>query len=56
MNRESKVTNMTIGSFTLDFRPHPDPPGWKPIVHPEGILYFYNDEKVCLSPFASFLV
>ncbi|KAJ2925936.1 hypothetical protein H1R20_g11162, partial [Candolleomyces eurysporus] len=36
---------MTIESFTLDFRPYPDPPGWKPIVHPEGILYFYNEEK-----------
>ncbi|KAF6764223.1 hypothetical protein DFP72DRAFT_416920 [Ephemerocybe angulata] len=38
-------TKMTIKAMTLDFRPHPDPPGWKPIVHPEGILYFYNEEK-----------
>ncbi|RXW15956.1 hypothetical protein EST38_g9901 [Candolleomyces aberdarensis] len=38
-------TKVVIKSFTLDFRSYPDPPGWKPIVHPEGILYFYNEEK-----------
>ncbi|RXW22046.1 hypothetical protein EST38_g3804 [Candolleomyces aberdarensis] len=42
---KKEKTKMIIESFTLDFRPHPDPPGWKPIVHPEGILYFYNEEK-----------
>ncbi|KAJ2925937.1 hypothetical protein H1R20_g11163, partial [Candolleomyces eurysporus] len=42
---KKEETNMVIESFTLDFRPYPDPPGWKPIVHPEGILYFYNEEK-----------
>ncbi|RXW15951.1 hypothetical protein EST38_g9904 [Candolleomyces aberdarensis] len=42
---KKEETRMIIDSFTLDFRPHPDPPGWKPIVHPEGILYFYNEEK-----------
>ncbi|KAJ2926597.1 hypothetical protein H1R20_g10501, partial [Candolleomyces eurysporus] len=42
---KKEETNITIESFTLDFRPYPDPPGWKPIVHPEGILYFYNEEK-----------
>ncbi|RXW22047.1 hypothetical protein EST38_g3803 [Candolleomyces aberdarensis] len=42
---KKEETAMMIESFTLDFRPGPDPPGWKPIVHPEGILYFYNEEK-----------
>ncbi|KAJ2926596.1 hypothetical protein H1R20_g10502, partial [Candolleomyces eurysporus] len=42
---KKEETKMVIKSFTLDFRPYPDPPGWKPIVHPEGILYFYNEEK-----------
>ncbi|RXW22040.1 hypothetical protein EST38_g3817 [Candolleomyces aberdarensis] len=42
---KKEKTNVIIESFTLDFRPYPDPSGWKPIVHPEGILYFYNEEK-----------
>ena len=46
---------MIIESFTLDFRPYPDPLGWKPIVHPEGILYFYNEEKVRIPPLVEFL-
>jgi hypothetical protein len=54
--RDDKVTTMTINAFTLDFRPQPDPPGWRPIVHPEGILYFYNEEKVRLSLSALFLL
>ncbi|RXW22044.1 hypothetical protein EST38_g3825 [Candolleomyces aberdarensis] len=36
---------MILKSFTLDFRSQPDPPGWEPILHPEGILYFYNEDK-----------
>ncbi|KAJ2926595.1 hypothetical protein H1R20_g10503, partial [Candolleomyces eurysporus] len=43
---KKEETNMIIESFTFDFRPGPDPPGWKPILHPEGVLYFYNEEKV----------
>ncbi|KAJ2926598.1 hypothetical protein H1R20_g10500, partial [Candolleomyces eurysporus] len=42
---EYKKTNMILKSFTLDFRSQPDPPGWEPILHPEGILYFYNEDK-----------
>ncbi|KAJ2914803.1 hypothetical protein MD484_g5603, partial [Candolleomyces efflorescens] len=43
--REDKATSMTIDAFTLHFRPHDDLPDWQPIVHPEGILYFYNEKK-----------
>ncbi|KAF6764227.1 hypothetical protein DFP72DRAFT_871184 [Ephemerocybe angulata] len=42
---KNKETKMVIKAMTLDFCPHPDPPGWKPITHPEGVLYFYNEEK-----------
>ncbi|RXW22048.1 hypothetical protein EST38_g3802 [Candolleomyces aberdarensis] len=42
---KKEETEMVIESFTFDFRQYPDPPDWKPIVHHEGILYFYNEEK-----------
>ncbi|RXW15197.1 hypothetical protein EST38_g10653 [Candolleomyces aberdarensis] len=42
---KEEETKMIIDPFTLDFQLHPDPPGWKPIANPEGILCFYNEEK-----------
>ncbi|KAJ3509547.1 hypothetical protein NMY22_g16256 [Coprinellus aureogranulatus] len=42
---KDEETNVTIPAFTLDYRDKPDPQGWKPILHPEGVLYFYNEGK-----------
>ncbi|TFK26157.1 hypothetical protein FA15DRAFT_667838 [Coprinopsis marcescibilis] len=37
-------TTFTVKSLTRSFKEHPDPPGWTPILHPEGLLYFYHAE------------
>ncbi|KAH6917962.1 hypothetical protein BKA70DRAFT_1554131 [Coprinopsis sp. MPI-PUGE-AT-0042] len=42
---EKKETKLIIEPMTLEFKSKPHPPGWVPVLHPEGVLYWYNEEK-----------
>ncbi|KAH6905511.1 hypothetical protein BKA70DRAFT_1564806 [Coprinopsis sp. MPI-PUGE-AT-0042] len=42
---EKKETELIIEPMTREFEPKPHPPGWVPVLHPEGVLYWYNEDK-----------
>ncbi|KAH6917978.1 hypothetical protein BKA70DRAFT_1554146 [Coprinopsis sp. MPI-PUGE-AT-0042] len=42
---EKKETELIIKPMTVDFYSKPHPQGWVPVLHPDGVLYWYNEEK-----------
>ncbi|KAH6917967.1 hypothetical protein BKA70DRAFT_1415993 [Coprinopsis sp. MPI-PUGE-AT-0042] len=42
---EKKETEFIIKPMTLEFKSKPHPKGWVPVLHPEGVLYWYNKDK-----------
>ncbi|KAH6917975.1 hypothetical protein BKA70DRAFT_1175313 [Coprinopsis sp. MPI-PUGE-AT-0042] len=42
---DKKETELVIEPMTVEFKPKPHPPGWIPVLHPEGVLYWFHEEK-----------